>query len=117
MPKRQRTEEYLMKFCSNCGTALKPEPQRKVLVCPKCKAEEPMEEEIVISRNNDDDDKIVVIGRKERNLRTLPQTRIKCPKCGNTTATWWMVQTRSIDESATQFFRCTKCSHTWRDYS
>jgi DNA-directed RNA polymerase subunit M len=28
-----------------------------------------------------------------------------------------MVQTRSIDESMTQFYRCTKCGHTWRDYS
>jgi DNA-directed RNA polymerase subunit M len=27
-----------------------------------------------------------------------------------------MVQTRRADESATQFFRCTKCGHTWREY-
>lgn len=105
-----------MKFCSKCGTVMKLNPEKKALVCPKCKVEEPMEENIVYERNNEGKDKIVVIGRKERNLRTLPQTKVKCPKCENTQAYWWMVQTRSIDESATQFFRCTKCGHTWRDY-
>lgn len=105
-----------MKFCSKCGTVLKLDPEKKVLVCPKCKAEEQMEGDIVYERNTEETDKIVVIGRKERNLRTLPQTKAKCPKCDNIQAFWWMVQTRSIDESATQFFRCTKCGHTWRDY-
>jgi DNA-directed RNA polymerase subunit M len=28
-----------------------------------------------------------------------------------------MVQTRGIDESMTQFYRCTRCGYTWRDYS
>jgi DNA-directed RNA polymerase subunit M len=107
---------FSVKFCSNCGTVLKLDPEKKVLVCPKCKAEEQMEGDIVYERNTEEKDKIVVIGRKERNLRTLPQTKAKCPKCSNTQAYWWMVQTRSIDESATQFFRCTKCGHTWRDY-
>jgi len=37
-----------------------------------------------------------------------------CPKCGNNQARWWIVQTDSADEPSTQFFRCTKCHHTWR---
>jgi DNA-directed RNA polymerase subunit M/transcription elongation factor TFIIS len=37
-----------------------------------------------------------------------------CPKCGNNKARWWIVQTDSADEPSTQFFRCTKCNHTWR---
>ncbi|MCE2508324.1 MAG: RPA12/RPB9/RPC11 RNA polymerase family protein, partial [Nitrosopumilaceae archaeon] len=32
-------------------------------------------------------------------------------------AVWWMLQTRSADEPTTQFYRCTGCGHTWRDYS
>ena len=105
-----------IKFCSKCGTVLTLDSEKKLLVCLKCGAEEPVEENILVTRNIDETDNIVVIGKKERNLRTTPQTRAKCPKCGNMTAYWWMVQTRSIDESATQFFRCTKCSFTWRDY-
>ncbi|HXS59203.1 MAG TPA: zinc ribbon domain-containing protein [Candidatus Sulfopaludibacter sp.] len=37
-----------------------------------------------------------------------------CPKCGNNQSRWWIVQTDSADEPSTQFFRCTKCMHTWR---
>jgi transcription factor S len=37
-----------------------------------------------------------------------------CPKCGNNQSRWWIVQTDSADEPSTQFFRCTKCKHTWR---
>jgi DNA-directed RNA polymerase subunit M len=47
----------------------------------------------------------------------LPSITIQCPKCDNNTAVWWMLQTRSADEATTQFFRCTKCKHTWRNYS
>ena len=37
-----------------------------------------------------------------------------CPECGNIEAYWWIVQTDSGDEPSAQFFRCTKCNHTWR---
>jgi DNA-directed RNA polymerase subunit M len=47
----------------------------------------------------------------------LPTITIQCPTCDNNTAVWWMLQTRSADEATTQFFRCTKCNHTWRNYS
>ena len=40
---------------------------------------------------------------------------VECTKCGNRQAFWWIVQTDSADEPSTQFFRCTKCNHTWRN--
>lgn len=60
---------------------------------------------------------IVVIGEKEAKIKTLPTEKVKCPKCGNMEAYVWLVQTRGADESSTQFFRCTKCGGTWREYS
>ena len=42
----------------------------------------------------------------EKTPSTLPTTTTECPKCGNNTAFWWMLQTRSADEATTQFFRC-----------
>ncbi len=48
---------------------------------------------------------------------TLPTVNVNCPKCGHGEAVWWMLQTRSADEPTTQFYRCIKCEHTWRDYS
>jgi DNA-directed RNA polymerase subunit M len=91
--------------------------KKRCYVCPKCGAEQPMTEEIKIEREAKNQDKIVVIGKKEQSLRTTAQVKAECPKCGNDKASWWQVQTRGIDESATQFYRCTKCGYTWRDYS
>ena len=51
------------------------------------------------------------------NPETDPKTEIKCPKCGNPEAYYWLLQTRAGDEPETQFFRCTKCSHQWRNYN
>ncbi|MEM2875522.1 MAG: RPA12/RPB9/RPC11 RNA polymerase family protein, partial [Candidatus Bathyarchaeia archaeon] len=61
--------------------------------------------------------KITVIGRKEQELKTMPTVQVECPKCGNNLAYAWQVQTRGSDESMTQFFRCTKCGYTFREYS
>lgn len=47
----------------------------------------------------------------------LPTIDIECEKCGNGQAAWWMLQTRSADEPTTQFYRCTKCGYTWRNYA
>lgn len=54
--------------------------------------------------------------QKAENKDTMPVVDSLCPKCGNPKAYWWEQQTRAADEAATQFFRCTKCSHTWRKY-
>jgi DNA-directed RNA polymerase subunit M len=105
-----------LKFCSECGTILKLDRKKKLLVCPKCNSSEPTGVDLVYSKKEEETDKIIIIGKKERNLRTAPQVKAKCPKCENMSAFWWMVQTRGIDESATQFYRCTKCGFTWRDY-
>jgi DNA-directed RNA polymerase subunit M len=58
----------------------------------------------------------VVAGTAER-MQTLPTTQAECPKCGNGEASWWFLQTRGGDEATTQFYRCTKCAHTWRHYA
>jgi len=89
----------------------------KLYKCPNCGAEEPLSEASVIQRDKQEDDKIIVIGKKEQSLKTMSTVKLKCPKCDNDKAYWWMVQTRGIDESSTQFYRCTKCGYTWRDYS
>ncbi|MQY62374.1 transcription factor S [archaeon] len=109
-----------MEFCPSCGKrmVLKRTKDCSVFVCPICNCQKTI---------NDSDGKtvapkksretIVVIGKEDQKLRTNPTTKIKCPKCENTLAYTWQVQTRSGDEGATQFFRCTKCSHTFRLYT
>ncbi|UCG44878.1 MAG: transcription factor S [Candidatus Bathyarchaeota archaeon] len=60
---------------------------------------------------------VAIIGKAEQKLQTFPTVRIQCYKCGNRLAYTWVVQTRDLEQSSTQFFRCTKCSYTFRENS
>ncbi len=116
-----------MEFCPKCGKRLVPTKKKEgkknilVLKCPKCGYEKPAEGKIVspakVISTTPSKESIAIIDRKAQELRTLPTVTIICPKCGNNTAYVWQVQTRGSDESSTQFFRCTKCGYTFREYS
>ena len=104
-----------MKFCPKCEIRLK--KSNSGLACPKCGHSEGdnsgssktvMEEQEVSEFN-------VLEGSEGQ--ETLPTIKIDCEKCGHDEAVWWMLQTRSADEPTTQFYRCVKCSHTWRNYA
>jgi DNA-directed RNA polymerase subunit M len=90
------------------------------MVCPKCgfksnapKEEDRKKEQLNNKVNQDASLKVM----DDDPVEALPTTSIECPECKNGTAFWWMLQTRSADEATTQFYRCTKCNHTWRNYS
>ena len=115
-----------MEFCPVCGKRLVPtqkkgeEKNTLLLSCPKCDYEKQTTNQLatlqkVVNRTPKED--IVVIGKKEQKLRTLPTVKVECPKCENNLAYAWQVQTRSGDEASTQFFRWTKCNYTVRKYS
>ena len=115
-----------MEFCPKCGMRLTPTRKEKgskvtvVLSCPRCGYKKPAVHKVVATPKvieHGPQERVVVIGKKEQKLRTLPTVRIGCPKCGNMLAYAWQVQTRGSDESSTQFFRCTKCNYTFREYS
>lgn len=102
-----------MKFCPNCEVRLKKSDSG--LRCPKCdytvgsaSTTKKVQEEEVSEFN--------VLEENEAK-ETLPTIKIDCGKCGHDEAVWWMLQTRSADEPTTQFYRCTKCNHTWRNYA
>jgi len=38
-----------------------------------------------------------------------------CPDCGPTKAEHWAIQTRASDEPETLFYKCKKCSKTWKE--
>jgi DNA-directed RNA polymerase subunit M len=115
-----------MQFCPKCGTRLvhKKGTEEKadiVMACPKCgfTKRQPVKELKPIPKviERFPQETIVVISKEEQKLRVLPTVRVKCSKCGNNLAYVWQVQTRGGDESSTQFFRCTKCNRTFREYS
>jgi len=88
-----------------------------VLVCPKC-GEVTRRSDPFVQKLGTGKESVVVIGKEEeKSVQTLPTTKATCQKCGNGEAFYWMVQTRGGDEAMTQFFRCTKCGRTWREYA
>jgi DNA-directed RNA polymerase subunit M len=108
-----------MQFCPKCHLAMIPTKKEKaiVLACPKCgevtKRSDPTVQKLETARES-----VVVIRKEdEKSIQTLPIMEVSCQKCGNGEAFYWMVQTRGGDEASTQFFRCTKCGATWREYS
>jgi DNA-directed RNA polymerase subunit M len=88
-----------------------------MLVCETCHYSEKLEkpEEYTLTKKVEEKEEIVNVVEEEK--VPLPTTRVTCPKCGNSTAYWWIVQTRRADEPPTRFYRCTKCGKTWREYA
>ena len=102
-----------MMFCPRCGSILIPDFNKKIIKCNGCNYKEDKNRNMVVKEKLNNKDKIKII---DKNIETLPKTQIECPKCGNNQAYYWLVQTRASDEAETQFFRCAKCDHQWRNY-
>ncbi|HHN81439.1 MAG TPA: transcription factor S [Methanomicrobia archaeon] len=111
-----------MEFCPKCESLMLPTKRdgKTVIVCTKCGYCRDVDEVGDTSKyivkekiEHKPKDTLVVI---DDDVDTLPKTREECPKCGNKEAYWWELQTRSGDEPSTKFYRCTKCSYTWREY-
>ncbi len=105
-----------MEFCKKCGGILVPKKTRTgvVFVCRNCGKKYNKGEYIKVTEKVQRENNIKIIEQKKENL---PTTETQCPKCGNKEAFWWLQQTRGMDEPPTRFYKCTKCGHTWREYS
>lgn len=105
-----------MQTCDNCGGLIVPSKKGDdtTLKCRSCGAViQPTGEEFSLKEEHEHDEDHVTVNQPDE---SLPTTDEECDDCGNDEAYWWMLQTRASDEPATRFFRCTECSHTWREY-
>lgn len=105
-----------MDYCE-CGGMIVPEKQsdETEFKCRSCGKPYTKEGgELKITETNTDDKKSIDVEAEDED--ELPTTDWDCPECGNDTAYWWMMQTRSADEPETRFFKCTECDHTVREY-
>ncbi|ABR54646.1 transcription termination factor Tfs [Methanococcus vannielii SB] len=104
----------MVEFCPKCNNIMLPKNGK--LKCVVCKHEEDIGD-----ANKSYELKEKIETKKQEvtvieNIDTMPITRIECPSCGNMEAFWWLQQTRCADEPETRFYKCKKCSHTWREY-
>ena len=110
-----------MEFCPNCKSMLLDDRRKKVLRCSNrnCnyeKASSGKESQRFVEKFDRGRESVIIKDDDRRKDATLPATKAECRKCGNMQAYYWMMQTRGADEPSTRFYRCTKCSHTWREY-
>ena len=102
-------------FCEDCGSILRPKEKggKRILFCSCGFTKAPSEESAQLTEKATPKQKIEIIEQVDHN----PKIKEKCEKCQNTEAYYWTQQTRGADEPETRFFRCTKCSYTWREYA
>ena len=114
-----------MIFCPTCGTRLVLVHDKQDIgtameyQCPKCSYRNsclPSIHDDAATKSSIAEE-VIVVYEKDLEISTMPTIKDECPKCHNNLAYIWQVQTRSGDEGSTQFYRCTKCSHTWRLYT
>ncbi|WP_054845203.1 transcription factor S [Sulfuracidifex tepidarius] len=109
-----------MKFCPKCNSMMSPRKSqgKSVYKCPKCGYEEEMKQSVIITNKvkHSVKEKTLVLEDGEKPEGAQLMKGVSCPACGNNEAYFWMLQTRSADEPATRFYKCTKCGKVWREY-
>ena len=114
-----------MEFCPKCGSRLEPkktgEGNNFVLCCAKCGfTKEPANRKAEARTGaviQPKPTKFMTVVSEADEVNTMAKIKKQCDKCGNMEVYVWQVQTRGGDEASTQFMRCTKCGHTFREYT
>ncbi len=102
-------------FCPECKSLMMSSGGQ--LKCRKCGYIRKIESTDNMTKKRERVEKeIMIVDDEGEKIKTLPTIQIKCPKCGNNLAFWWLRQLRAADESEVRFFKCTECDHTWRQY-
>lgn len=111
-----------MNFCPKCGMLMYPDRNEKSvkLICKSCGYQQDVSSDLrgkfIVKREIEHSPRDKTLLLENDQLEVMPTMKTVCPKCGNTTAYYWQVQTRRADEASTTFLRCTSCKHTWRIY-
>jgi DNA-directed RNA polymerase subunit M len=110
-----------MEFCDECGSMLQPKKidGKVVMACPKCGEGKELDkkDQVLTQEVKRDEGETMVVIENPDEIKTMPTKPMHCSKCKKVQETqYWTLQTRSGDEAPTQFYRCTVCKQTWREY-
>ncbi len=101
-------------FCPKCGSLLRSVKKKgKDFLGCSCGHTESGVEEIQINEKGQKEEELAIVEKEEE---IYPVIDAECPKCSHKKAYFWTVQTRAGDEPETNFIKCKKCKHTWREY-
>lgn len=116
--------EKTMKFCEECGTLIRVDIERKLLVCGKCGDTKDISNDddiagimglyrIKIGDSEERREPIVIISDKYKKLK--PTRQANCPYCENHEAYYRIIPPRWGDEGDLIIYKCTKCGRGWRE--
>ncbi|MFP4401744.1 MAG: transcription factor S [Candidatus Nanoarchaeia archaeon] len=104
----------MVDFCEKCG-ALIMGTAGEDITCSSCGHENRATSSINLSQEVEKKRELEVLG-DEAEAEVNPLTSAECERCGHDKAYFWTKQMRAGDEPETQFYKCEKCGHQWRDY-
>lgn len=109
-----------MEFCEKCKSILIPavDGGKHIIKCPRCGDVVSKRSARITIKETLAKEKVGA-GVSDKEVHTMAEVTLDqpCEKCGNTTAFHRSEQTRASDEPETEFFTCTKCKFTWREYA
>lgn len=111
-----------MDFCDNCDSILEPKNINGKIVaycgdCDEVKGEEISSLKFENKSDDPEGGKILILEDTEDSIAGRAKKEMYCEQCKSSQLVeYWELQTRSADESATRFFRCTNCGKNWREY-
>ncbi len=86
------------------------------IACRKCGAKDVSRDGFTTTKSFSQAESAIPVVDSEREMKNVSKIAVECPRCKNIGAIWWMLQTRAADEAATTFYKCIKCSYTWKAY-
>ena len=95
-------------FCQNCKSLLRLDEAGK---CQSCGTK--IDKGLRFSETSENKKATTEVGKE---VETLTIIKKACPKCNNPEAFFWSKLISFSDEPETEFYKCTKCKHTWRVY-
>lgn len=109
-----------MNFCDQCGSRLLTNHHQSRQACRKCglEIEIPVNQEQIsqLGLMKNADNNVIIIDPDEANINVLPSIKIDCPKCAHDRAYSHIIEIGQEDGIIdVQLYRCTQCSHSWRE--